>query len=86
MQDSQPTDAHMQGTTPKSRPDERDVLDALAVPTENVEVKAISAAGKSSIPERTQACCGLRSRSMVVAPSRLMFLHSGRAPLEGRVM
>ena len=83
MQDAPTTDANMQGTTPEYRPDEGDVPDALAGPTENAETTAIWAAGESSIPERMQACYGLRSKSVVVDPSNLMLLCSGRAPLEG---
>ena len=45
-----------------------------------------AASSPVSTLERKQSKYGLRARSGLTAPSRLMFLSSGRAPLEGRVM
>jgi hypothetical protein len=57
-------------------------------PTDRVEDRISSEVVSSpvSTPERKQTKYGLRARSGLTASSRLMFLSSGRAPLEGRVM
>ena len=60
---------------------------APKAPTNRAEDSvAMEAVLGAEIPARRQTKYGLRTRSKLTAPSRLMFLSSGRAPLEGRVM
>ena len=66
----------------KAEPNQEDT------PTDVVEDLTPSEAVSSpvSTPERKQTKHGLRAQSGLTAPSPLMFLSSGQAPLEGRVM